>query len=149
LSSGVKGFTTLHAGSARQALTRLRFVAQLADVGAALPMTALNALISEAVDVVVQTARTPAGLRVTEVLAVEDLVAGADATTFTVTELFGRPRPGDPLCWTGAVPVRAGRALERAGFDVRALLAAAPAWPDRPTVVGGDPLSALDRFGGW
>ena len=29
LSSGVKGFTTIHAGSARQALTRLRFVCQL------------------------------------------------------------------------------------------------------------------------
>ncbi len=31
LSSGVKGFTTIHAGSARQALTRLRFICQLAD----------------------------------------------------------------------------------------------------------------------
>ena len=30
LSSGVKGFTTIHAGSARQALTRLRFICQLA-----------------------------------------------------------------------------------------------------------------------
>ena len=33
LSSGVTGYTTIHAGSARQALTRLRFIAQLADVG--------------------------------------------------------------------------------------------------------------------
>ena len=32
LSSGVKGFTTIHAGSARQALTRLRFICQLSDV---------------------------------------------------------------------------------------------------------------------
>ena len=31
LSSGVKGYTTIHAGSARQALTRLRFVCQLSD----------------------------------------------------------------------------------------------------------------------
>ena len=31
LSSGVKGFTTIHAGSARQALTRLRFICQLSD----------------------------------------------------------------------------------------------------------------------
>ncbi|MFN0026662.1 MAG: CpaF family protein, partial [Acidimicrobiales bacterium] len=31
LSSGVKGYTTIHAGSARQALTRLRFICQLAD----------------------------------------------------------------------------------------------------------------------
>ena len=35
LSSGVKGFTTIHAGSARQALTRLRFICQLADTSAA------------------------------------------------------------------------------------------------------------------
>ena len=38
LSSGVKGFTTIHAGSARQALTRLRFVCQLSDVSADLPV---------------------------------------------------------------------------------------------------------------
>ena len=37
LSSGVKGFTTIHAGSARQALTRLRFICQLADTSNELP----------------------------------------------------------------------------------------------------------------
>lgn len=31
LSSGVKGLTTIHAGSAHQALTRLRFICQLAE----------------------------------------------------------------------------------------------------------------------
>lgn len=132
LSSGVTGFTTLHAGSARQALTRLRFVAQLADAAAALPMHALNALISEAVDVVVHVERTSEGPRVSEIVAVEDLVAGADATSFTVTELFTRPTPTAPLCWSGLLPVRAGRALERAGHDVRTLLAAAPRRPERP-----------------
>src|SRR5690606_30851551 len=43
LSSGVKGFTTIHSGSARQALTRLRFICQLADNE--LPMSALNTLV--------------------------------------------------------------------------------------------------------
>ena len=42
LSSGVTGFTTIHAGSARQALTRLRFVCQLADTAGGLPLAALN-----------------------------------------------------------------------------------------------------------
>lgn len=42
LSSGVKGFTTIHAGSARQALTRLRFVAQLSDGGADLAICRLS-----------------------------------------------------------------------------------------------------------
>jgi pilus assembly protein CpaF len=53
LSSGVKGFTTIHAGSARQALTRLRFICQLADTSSELPMSALNSLVTEAIDIVV------------------------------------------------------------------------------------------------
>src|SRR5512134_1564290 len=52
LSSGVQGFTTIPAGSARQALTRLRFVCQLADSANELPLSALNTLVSEAVDLV-------------------------------------------------------------------------------------------------
>lgn len=69
LSSGVKGYTTIHAGSARQALNRLRFVSQLADAGRNLPLSALNTLVSEAVDVVVHTERTADGPRVIEILA--------------------------------------------------------------------------------
>ena len=60
LSSGVKGFTTIHAGSARQALTRLRFICQLADVANELPMSALNTLVSEAIDLVVHCRPRPA-----------------------------------------------------------------------------------------
>ncbi|MCU1453758.1 MAG: CpaF family protein [Acidimicrobiales bacterium] len=124
LSSGVKGFTTIHAGSARQALTRLRFICQLADDD--LPMAALNSLCSEAVDLVVQCARTPEGPRVTEIAAVEDLAGGAEATQFTMTELFQRATPTDALCWTGHLPVRLGRALRAAGHDVRVLLDTGP-----------------------
>src|SRR5918999_749866 len=57
LSSGVKGFTTIHAGSARQALTRLRFICQLADTRSELPLAALNSLVTEAIDLVVHCAR--------------------------------------------------------------------------------------------
>jgi pilus assembly protein CpaF len=127
LSSGVKGLTTIHAGSARQALTRLRFVCQLADTRAELPMTALNSLVSEAVDVVVHCARVNGVPRVTEIVAVEDLQTGPEATAFTVTEVFSRARWDAPLTWTGALPVRAGRALEEAGCDVRSLLDASSA----------------------
>jgi pilus assembly protein CpaF len=125
LSSGVKGFTTIHAGSARQALTRLRFICQLADTSNELPMSALNSLVSESLDIVVQCARTKHGLRVAEIIAVEDLAAGPESTHFTVTELFSRPRHDLPLQWTGNLPVRANRALRDAGFDVRGLLDAA------------------------
>ena len=121
LSSGVKGLTTIHAGSARQALTRLRFICQLADTSSELPMSALNSLVSESVDVVVHCARTREGVRVTEIVVVEDLIGGPDSMQFTVTPLFERAQSG-ALSWTGNLPVRADRALRESGFDPRKLL---------------------------
>ena len=118
LSSGVKGFTTIHAGSARQALTRLRFICQLADTGNEIPMSALTSLVSEAVDVVVHCARTPAGPRVSSILAVEDLTAGLEGGQFTTTEVFRR-EPDGPLIATELVPVRLDRAFTDAGVDCR------------------------------
>jgi pilus assembly protein CpaF len=122
LSSGVTGYTTIHAGSARQALTRLRFICQLADTSGGLPLAALNTLVSESLDVVVHCTRTPAGPRVTEVAMVEDLAGGAEATQFTLTEVFRRPGSDQPLAWTGELPVRAARPLADAGHDIRRLL---------------------------
>ena len=123
LSSGVTGYTTIHAGSARQALTRLRFICQLADHGADLPLSALNTLVSEAIDVVVHCTRGERGPEVTEVLCVEDLAGGADAAQFTTTTVIER-RPGGGLTPTGLVPSRATRAFAAQGFDVRHLLGA-------------------------
>ena len=124
LSSGVKGFTTVHAGSARQALTRLRFICQLAETSSDLSLPALNTLVSEAVDLVVHCARVGDRVQVSEVVAVEDLQGPLDTPTFTVTDVFRRVRHDAALRWTGNVPVRAARALEAAGFDVRRLLGA-------------------------
>jgi pilus assembly protein CpaF len=121
LSSGVQGFTTIHAGSARQALSRLRFICQLAETGSELSAAALSALVSEAVDLVVHCARVGPDVKVTEVLAVEDLQVAAGTVAFTTTSIFARPRFGDPLEWTGNLPVRVARPLELQGFDVRAL----------------------------
>lgn len=123
LSSGVKGYTTIHAGSARQALTRLRFVAQLSEAARDLPMSALNTLVSESIDVVVHCGRGPNGPQVNEIVAVEDLTGGYDAAQFTVTELFGRHGADAPLRWSGAIPSRLERSLRAAGHDVRTLLA--------------------------
>ena len=122
LSSGVKGYTTVHAGSARQALTRLRFICQLSDTTNELPMSALSSLVSESIDVVVHSGRVNGDPRVLEVIAVEDLATGPDSGAFTVTDLFARARPDEPLTWSGNLPVRVGRALEHAGYDVRSLL---------------------------
>ncbi len=124
LSSGVKGFTTIHAGSARQALTRLRFVCQLADTSSELPLSALNSLVSEAVDIVVYCVRRSGVVQVTEIVAVEDQQTGPDGTQFTVTDLFARDRWDAPLTWTGNLPLRCARAFGDAGYDLPALLEA-------------------------
>ena len=126
LTSGVKGFTTIHAGSARQALTRLRFICQLAETSNELPLSALNTLVSESIDLVVHCGRSARGPIVNEIVAVEDLAGRSDATQFTVTELFSRQSPDAPLTWSGEIPVRAAKAFKQAGHDVAALLAAAP-----------------------
>jgi pilus assembly protein CpaF len=123
LSSGVKGFTTIHAGSARQALSRLRFICQLSDVATDLPMTALNTLVSESIDVVVHCERGANGPRVTEIVAVEDLASSADAAQLTVTPLFVRQGDG-PLAWSGNVPVRLGASLHATGRSIHRLLGA-------------------------
>jgi pilus assembly protein CpaF len=123
LSSGVKGFTTIHAGSARQALTRLRFICQLSESSSELPMAALNSLVSEAVDIVVHCTRTPDGPRISAVISVEDQTAGPDSTQFTATDVFSRDITG-ALVWTGNIPARAGAALRDAGLDIREVLRA-------------------------
>ena len=122
LSSGVKGYTTIHAGSARQALTRLRFICQLSDTSNELPMAALNSLVSEAIDVVVHSVRTSEGPRVSGIVCVEDFVGAADSTQFTVTDAFTRPQIDGPLQWSGLIPVRVTAALASAGIDARSIL---------------------------
>ena len=122
LSSGVTGFTTIHAGSARQALTRLRFVCQLAETSNDIPMSALNDLVSQAIDVVVHTVRTPEGPRVNQIAFVEDLTSSADGTAFTMTEVFKRNPHTGVLEWTGHIPVRAAEEMANAGIDVRSVL---------------------------
>jgi pilus assembly protein CpaF len=122
LSSGVQGFTTIHAGSARQALSRLRFICQLAETGSELSVSALSSLVSDAVDVVVHCVRRDGRLKVTEVVAVEDLQVAAGTVAFTTTTVFARPKFDEALVWTGNLPVRAARALELHGHDVRSLI---------------------------
>jgi len=121
LSSGVTGYTTIHAGTAAQALTRLRFVCLLADEAGNLGPVTLTTLVAEAVDVVVHCARTPAGPRVLEVLAVEDTTA-ADSGRFTATPLLRRDAPDGPLAWSGLVPERLSARLAPRGVDLPAVL---------------------------
>ena len=133
LSSGVKGFTTIHAGSARQALTRLRFICQLADtprapaVGAQHPRhrgdRRRRALRADAGRAAGHRDRSPS----------RTWPAAPDATQFTVTEVFRRAgvdepaRPGPATC----------RCAPRGRSDERGLrrpdAARAPAQTRRPS----------------
>lgn len=117
LSSGVKGFTTIHAGSARQALSRLRFIAQLAE-GHDLNVGSLTTLVTEAVDIVVHSARRSNGPVVTSIIAVEELTGAATGGQFTTTEVFSRRNDNDHLRWTGEMPVRLAEAFDEIGIDI-------------------------------
>ena len=66
----------------------------------------------------VHSERTSNGPQVTGIVAVEDLVAGVESTQFTITEVFSRRTPRDPLVSTGAVPARLSALFERAGLDL-------------------------------
>ena len=122
LSSGVTGFTTIHAGSARQALTRLRFICQLAETSSDIPMNALNDLVSQAIDVVVHIVRTPEGPRVNQIACVEDLTADSGGTSFTMTEIFKRSPHSGRLEWTGLMPTRAAEEMANVGIDITQIL---------------------------
>ncbi len=122
LSSGVTGYTTVHAGSAAQALSRLRFICQLADEATNLGPGILTTLVAETIDVVVHCHRGAQGPRVTEVVAVEDVATG-DAGRFTTTPVLSRSRLDRPLQWTGLVPDRLTGRLAAQGVDLSRLLA--------------------------
>jgi pilus assembly protein CpaF len=102
VSSGVTGYTTIHAGSIRQALGRLRFLAHLDTERGLLGAAAVGRLVAETVDLVVVCHRTDAGPRVTEIGAVEDPVTDGASVDLAVTLLARRPEPGADLAWTGS-----------------------------------------------
>ena len=81
-------------------------------------MSALNSLVSEAIDVVVHLERTSDGVEVTSVVAVEDLIGGLDGVQFTATDVFRRPQRGAAPAWTGDLRSRLGHRLADHGYDV-------------------------------
>ena len=121
LSSGIKGFTTIHSANARGALSRLRFLAELSDAGS-LPHGALTTLVSDAVDLVVFSQRTPSGPQVSEIIAVEEQLVDVSSGAFTVTDLFTRRSPSDPLEWTSLLPQRLAHLFSAAGSEIGAVL---------------------------
>ena len=82
--------------------------------GEAPPIRGTEPLVSDAIDVVVHSARTREGVRITSVVAVEELVSGPDSPHFTLTEVFAPDGPGDRLQWTGELPERLQRRFAEA-----------------------------------
>jgi len=117
LSSGVRGFTTIHSANARGALSRLRFLAQLSDAGS-LPHEALTSLVSDAIDLVIFSQRTAFGPRVLEIIAVEEQLVDASSAAFTVTDVFTRTSSSEELRWTGLLPQRLANQFAQAGVDM-------------------------------
>lgn len=127
LSSGVTGYTTIHAASARQALLRLRFLSMLSGATKDVPFSALTSLVSESIDLVVYSERSDGRVVVSEIAAVEDPQSegggGGGGGVFTITPLLGNGAGGGgQLQWSGNVPVRASRKMASSGFDIRELL---------------------------
>ncbi|WP_423922065.1 CpaF family protein [Candidatus Poriferisodalis sp.] len=118
LSSGVTGYATIHAGSARQALGRLRLMCQLAPDVRDMPVAAITQLVAESIDIVVYLRRNPSGVQVTEIVAVEDPVGSGDSLSFETTVLYAIDRPGQTPASTGNVPRRVASHIESAGFKM-------------------------------
>jgi len=123
LSTGVTGYTTIHAADARHALDRLRLVAQLAlgNEGLALSPAVLAELVTDAIDLVVHLERLAGRIEVTEIVAVEERAGSSDSGRFTLTPLLRRSESGK-LERTGNRPLRLGKRLSAAGVDLSALL---------------------------
>ncbi len=118
LSSGVTGYATIHAGSARQALGRLRLMCQLAPEVRGMPVAAITHLVAESVDLVVHTQRGPRGVHVTEIAATEDPRGSDGVVTFESTLLYASQRPGEPASRTQNMPRRIASQIETVGFNL-------------------------------
>jgi len=111
MNSGHEGsMCTIHANGARQALSKLRTYAMMAEE--ALPARALTEMISEAIDLVVHLRLDPQSGR--RLVASVYEVTGMEQDAVAGSELFGLGE-GSLLAWTGIRPRCAGR-LDGRGF---------------------------------
>ena len=106
--------TTIHANTARDALSRLETLCLMS--GVELPLMAVRKQIVSALDLVVQVSRTRTGKR--KVMSISEVV-GIEGEIVTLQELFTCLPEGDSgkfVC-TGFVPTLLGR-LHEAGLDI-------------------------------
>jgi pilus assembly protein CpaF len=118
LNSGLPGMASLHANSAREALTKLCTLPLLA--GENISSRFVVPTVASSVDLVVHLGMDPAGQRhVNEIVAVSGRV---EADTIETEQIFHRQ--GKALVRASGVPPRPER-FEQIGVDVRALLSGA------------------------
>lgn len=128
-ASGVTGYTTVAARSARGALEQLRL--GCTSGGSRHDRAALVGLISEGTDLIVHSRRTAAGIRVETINAVEE--PGNTPGEFRLTTVFRHDARTDRLCWTGQTPKRLAGRLRGAPFgDTEAGTAPDGADSERP-----------------
>jgi pilus assembly protein CpaF len=114
LNSGLPGMTSIHANSAREALTKLVTLPLLA--GENVSHAFVVPTVAASIDLIVHLGRA-GGDRVTDhILGVTGRLEGDRIETVSLWE-----RSGDVLRWTGQQPPRAQRFAD-AGFDLSALL---------------------------
>ena len=120
LNSGLPGMCTVHASSAREAITKLCTLPLLA--GENVTTSFVVPTVASSVDIVVHTASDGRGQRrIREIVAVPGTVEGSfDSPVIAATDVF-RLREGR-LVRADGWPPHLDR-FERAGIDIRALLA--------------------------
>lgn len=106
------GFSTIHANSPRDALSRLETMVLMADSG--LPLVAIRRQIAAAFDLIVHMVRLPNGAR--RIAAIVE-VAGCSGDEIAVQELFRYDRALDRLEYRGAWPDRLARRWQWAGIE--------------------------------
>jgi pilus assembly protein CpaF len=106
LSSGIQGMSTIHASSCKDALSRLRLLAQL-SINGTVPIWTVNQIIANSIDLIVQVKRMGASVVVDEIIAIEEGSKDLDFG-FVTTDLFSF----DPVEWSlkssGHNPLRLG-----------------------------------------
>ncbi|HEX3732545.1 MAG TPA: ATPase, T2SS/T4P/T4SS family [Mycobacteriales bacterium] len=141
LNSGLPGMCSLHANSAREAVTKLCTLPLLA--GENISANFVVPTVATSVDIVVHVAMEASGLRrVTEIVALPGRVEGQ---VIEVADIFTTQR--GTLMRAGGFPPHSER-FYRAGYDIAALLAVEDGLPPRQPVRVPAAIDPPPRFGG-
>lgn len=106
LSTGIQGMSTIHSASCNEALARLRLLVQLSLDGS-VPLSAVNKVIADAIDLVIHLRRTDHGIVAEEIIAIEE-GSLESSSGFVATPLFLLDPSRECLSFSGQNPLRMG-----------------------------------------